>query len=82
MSEGFIVTCGCNDTDEFAKNAFRLLFSCRGYPPISHNVPTIQSPKTLDFIGALEKSGKPYAYYFRDGDVFEAWDLLKGVRVQ
>lgn len=77
-----IVTCGCGETDEFAKNAFRLLFPNTDCPQINRKAPISQNPKILEFVKALEKSGKAYAYYFKEDDELEVWDLMKGVRVQ
>lgn len=77
-----IVTCGCNDTDEFAKNAFRLLFARNDYPHISHNHPISQNQQIQEFVNSLNKTKKPYAYYFKESDVVEVWDLMKGVRIQ
>lgn len=78
----FIVTCGCGETDEFAKNAFRLLFPNTDCPKIIRMASISRNPKILEFVKALEKSGKAYAYYFKEDDELEVWDLMKGVRVK
>lgn len=78
-----IVTCGCNDTDKFAKDAFKILFPDTDIPPLSQHQSISQNPEICEFVKALEKSNKPYAYYFKEeNDNIEAWDLLKGVRVR
>lgn len=78
-----IVTCGCNDTDSFAKDAFRILFHDVDVPPISHNRSISQNPQICEFVNSLEKNDKAYAYYFKeDSSNIEAWDLLKGVRIR
>lgn len=71
-----IVTCGCGDTDAFAKDAFSIIFPSAPTPPI------VSQPG--DFgrwqaqVDALLKSGAKFAYYLGDD---ELWDLKKGVRV-
>ncbi len=78
-----IATCGCGNTDDFAKDAYKLLFKKEGCPIIKHR--SIYSPdeRVRETVQALEKSYEPYAYYFKHSDkVFEVWDLLKGVRVK
>lgn len=80
-----IVSCGCNDTDQFAKDAYRLLFPEHPLPPIvsslyAYNqvkgVPT--SGKVYELAKAALLSDATYAYFFGDGQVY---DLLKGVRI-
>lgn len=78
-----IITCGCGETDKFANNAFRLLFGHDEPPIIKHNPVSFTDERIEQIISALLKSKNSYAYYFKHGDdVFEAWDLLKGVRVR
>lgn len=71
-----IFTCGCGDTDSFAKDAFHILFPDR-IPPI----PTSQKPnfpKWERYLQALNVSKDKFAYYVTPA---ELWDLLKGVQV-
>lgn len=70
-----IVTCDCNDIDQFVKDAFTLISKDRPMPPIRH-ISTV--PNEGMIIHALQKAPEKFAYYFH-GD--EIWDLLKGVRV-
>ena len=77
----YIVTCGCGDTDEFAKNAFRLLFPDDDCPNISRGGIITTEPKFSEMVLALERAKKPYAHYFKDDKPIEAWDFLKGARV-
>lgn len=74
-----IVTCGCKDTDTFAKNAFRLLFERKDYPPLRHHQTFSQNTEVLEMVTALERTKRPYAYYFNGEEV---WDLMKGVKVR
>lgn len=69
-----IVTCGCGDTDQFARDAFHLIFPKRPIPPIEVADPSCSNKQ----VAALAKSEGKYAYYFGPT---ETWDLLKGVRV-
>lgn len=77
-----IDTCGCGDTDEFAKNAYRLLFESDDYPVIKHNSSNVSNDRVREMLLALKKQHQ-YAYYFEYNSetILQAWDLLKGVRV-
>lgn len=71
-----IVTCGCEDTDGFAKAAFKLLFPGTPLPAI------VSQPRDFtpwqEEMDTLFKSGVKFAYYLNDT---EMWDLKKGVRL-
>lgn len=74
-----IYSCGCGDTDSFAKDAFHILFPDQ---PVS--LITSQKPQNPEFekwnryLQALDSSKDKFAYYISET---ELWDLLKGVRV-
>lgn len=80
-----IVSCGCGNTDQFAKDAYNLLFPRHPLPPIVSSLYAYNQIKGVPKSGkeyelahaALVSDGK-YAYYFGDGQVY---DLLKGVRI-
>lgn len=73
-----IVTCGCDSTDDYAKDAFKILFPGETLPPIAHSAEGVPSQRVVAMVRALERADEKFAYYFR-GE--EAWDLKKGVRI-
>lgn len=75
---GMIVTCGCSDTDQFAADAFKLLFKGKPVPPISHTEGRLENDQIRQMVRALNQSGEKFAYYFSDEQI---WDLMKGVRI-
>lgn len=79
-----IVSCGCNDTDQFARDAYKLIFSGHPMPPIVSSLYALQQIKgfpqsgpTYEQAKALLTSDAKYAFYFGDG---QAYDLLTGRR--
>lgn len=77
-----IVTCGCSDTDKFAQDAFRILFSNKAMPSITHRVSHNEPQLLREYVNALTKNVEKFAYYFSyDSSDIEAWDLLKGIRI-
>lgn len=76
---GYIITCGCGDTNQFAKDAFRLLFKGQPIPPVI-NPEALPSELSLlsPQVEAADRSGEKFAFY-ADGE--ELWDLMKGVRL-
>lgn len=77
-----IYTCGCGDTDRFAKDAFKLLFPTEKMPTISHNLGIINDSDLRKVINGLAKNTQKYAYYILqiDGRI-SVWDLLEGVQI-
>lgn len=75
-----ILTCGCGDTDKFAKDAYSLLFPDSPAPALVHSMGIIRDKKLRDIVNGLTKR-KKYAYLLRYGDNIEVWDLIKGVRI-
>lgn len=80
-----LITCGCGDTDQFARDAYELLRPGHPMPPLVSSlyayhqvkgVPT--SGKVYQLARAALSSDEKYAYFFGDGQVY---DLLKGVRI-
>lgn len=81
-----IFSCSCGNTDEFAKDAFKILFPKEELPELVAGRVMAKSlsqklPDFRDEIMALHNSNEPFAYYI-DTETKEMWDLLKGVRVQ
>lgn len=77
-----IYSCNCGDTDKFAKDAFRILFPDTDLPEIVQFA-TTNNPELNRYMEAIKKSHEKFAYYISyDNEVFEMWDLLKGVRVK
>lgn len=74
----YIFTCGCGDTDQFAKDAFRLIFPHKDMPPIRHSPETINLKRYEMYPKAIAKSEQKFAYYLSAEGI---WDLLKGVQV-
>lgn len=74
-----IYTCGCGDTDSFAKDAFRILFPHLPIPPLVSQKPqNVEFAKWGRYLDALNSSHDKFAYYITPT---ELWDLLKGVQV-
>lgn len=74
-----IVTCGCGDTDSFARDAFKIIFPGEPLPQlISQRAQIGEIAKWQEEIDALFRADAKFAYYLTDT---EMWDLLKGVRV-
>lgn len=81
----YIVSCGCGETDQFAQDAYRLLFPKHPMPPLVSSLYAYNQLKGVPHEGktyelakaALISNGK-YAYFFGDGQIY---DLLKGVRI-
>lgn len=82
MIQELIVTCGCGDTDSFAKNAYKLLFKHSSAPAVYHTPINTPHPSLNQMAQALTKSDEKFAYLFRWDDTdYEAWNLLSGKRV-
>lgn len=82
----YLVHCGCGNTGEFAKDAFKMLFPDKELPKtidsrIQLKLMSNKFPEYEDEIRALYNSEEAYAYYI-DTETKEMWDLLKGARVQ
>lgn len=84
-TEDTIITCKCGDTEEFARNAYRILFKSDDYPKMINGRIVIKAylpsfpPEYQDKVEALVRSKDKFAYLF--SDTRGVWDLLKGVRV-
>lgn len=75
----YIVTCGCGDTESFAKDAFKILFKAEPLPPtVAHDTPNLDLGRWAPYISAADKAKEKYAYYVSDK---EMWDLMKGIRL-
>lgn len=80
-----IYTCKCGDTEEFAKNAYRILFSAQDYPQFVNGRIAVKAhaetlpPDYREMALALARSKDKFAYYFSEQN--GVWDLLKGVQV-
>lgn len=78
MPRAQIITCGCGDTDKFAKDAFKLLFPKEDVPPITQTPNFSEFGEWEIYPKAMAKAKQKYAFYITDD---ELWDLIKGVRV-
>ena len=80
-----IYSCGCGNTDQFARDAFKLLFPYEPVPPIVHppHDYNFASPSLQKVANAFTKSDKPFAIYCMMSEDGEGaiWDLLKGKRL-
>lgn len=79
-----LITCGCGDTDQFARDAYKLIFPGHPIPPIVSSLYALQQIKgfpqsgtTYEQAKALLTSDAKFAFFFGDGQVY---DLLKGTR--
>lgn len=83
MLNNILFTCGCGNTDKFARDAFKMLFSGEEVPPVQHALglpPTDDISRIAHALKADKK--KKFAYLFRyDDNHTEAWDLNNGKRV-
>lgn len=80
MSRDLIYTCGCGDTDKFAKDAFKLLFPDAPLPSIIHPGQQLEGTELVFQVAhAYDKSINPFAIYMGDKGF---WDLLKGKRIR
>lgn len=79
-----LVTCGCGDTDQFARDAYKLIFPGHPMPPVVSSLYALGKVKDFPTSGTLYEQAKAlltsdakYAFYFGDGQVY---DLLTGER--
>lgn len=78
-----IFTCGCGDTDKFAQDAFKILFPNKEIPSIVHGISKKDPQIIREYATALVKGQEKFAYYFGwDKTDLEAWNLLKGLRIE
>lgn len=78
-----LITCGCRDTDKFAADAFKILFPAIVMPPIRQGIGHKEPEIIKDYATALIRGKEKFAYYFKwDSGDLEAWDLLRGVRIE
>lgn len=78
-----ILSCGCGDTDKFAKDAFKILFPLEEIPPIVHSMGIMKDKQLRDVVNALVEGKEKYAYYILVGsDQIQVWDLIKGKQIQ
>lgn len=75
-----ILTCGCGDTDKFAKVAFKLLFHKTKLPSVVHTMGVISNNDLRQIVTALTTQHEKYAYYI--SDELQVWDLIKGVQIR
>ena len=89
MSE-LILTCKCPGTPRYAAEAFSVLFPGRLHPEMVVGARDIldeasrpQNLRIKDYLVALSKNKEKFAYYIRydEDQIYELWDLKKGVRV-
>lgn len=81
--ESRILTCGCSDTDKFAKEAFKLLFPDEKLPSIVHSMGIMRNETLRTVVNGLTEGNEKYAYYLTwTNDNVSAWDLIKGVQIQ
>lgn len=84
-----IVACRCGDTDDFAKDAYRLLFPntempqfLSGSTEVGNLYSALPNNTMSDHLLALLRSNKKYARYMEyDDDLIAEWDLLTGQRL-
>lgn len=83
MNSPLIISCGCGDTDSFAKDAYALIFPDSPLPPIMTTDQAeeefLHTPEAYQKLLALAHAKEKYAYLFQDAHV---WDLLTGVQVE
>lgn len=77
-----IYTCGCGDTDSFARSAYKLLFPDTEVPEIVHPPLNHVSQRITEMARALEATKDPFAVCFiSDEQGLQVYDLLKGKRL-
>lgn len=77
-----ILSCGCGNTDKFAKDAFRILFHTEKIPKIVKTMGIIKHKLLREVVSGLMDGREKYAYYLSWDDDVEVWDLLKGERIR
>lgn len=83
-----VITCGCGNTNEFAKDAFKLLFPNQKFPILLFSKVSIsmfadgQGKEVKKYFNAIIDTDDKYAYYAKieNGKIIELWNLLKGIR--
>lgn len=82
-TEDRILTCGCNDTDRFVKDAFKILFPKKEMPPILHTLGVIKNKLLRTVVNGLTDGKEKYAYFLTyDDNEVHVWDLIKGVQIR
>lgn len=78
-----ILTCGCGNTDQFAKDAYKLLFPKAELPPVVHSMGVIKNKLLRTVVNGLLDGREKYAYFLDWTDQSVAvWDLVKGVQIR
>lgn len=77
-----IVTCGCGDTDEFSRDAFKLLFPRTPVPEITHDPNLLDNETARQMVRALKQDKRKFSLYFTEEDgALIVYDLIKGERI-
>lgn len=82
----YILSCGCGNTDQFAKDAAKILFPEANYDLIL-GVDTIRDfimtqdlpPKVEAYLRAYAESKDKFALYLQDNKGL--WNLMKGKKI-
>lgn len=90
VEDEFIINCGCGNTDDFSKDAYRMLFPDDDLPRIIHKLGIVKHKLLRDIVTALVDGKEKYAYFVSygkagivgDKEEVYVWDLLKGIRIR
>ena len=84
-----IITCGCGDTTQFAKDAFKIMFPKEDYDKLVEKPDEDLLNGLINYIALYDgreiDSTKPYAFLVQSGkynkDIIEIYALIKGYKL-